>query len=139
MELRTRRTVEESDLLRRRAGVPLAIGFVVFSLLAVVVHDSVRLVGQTFPGFLTWDNGILVAFHDETWSGARAGLPVNGGRVVAMDGEPLESGRQLLDTAAALPRGALISYRVAMAGDEADASAMLEALLEESARNQPRP
>jgi signal transduction histidine kinase len=118
MELRTRRTVEESDLLRRRAGVPLAIGLVVFSLLAVVVHDSVRLVGQTFPGFLTWDNGILVAFHDETWSGARAGLPVNGGRVVAMDGEPLESGRQLLDTAAALPRGALISYRVAMAGDE---------------------
>jgi signal transduction histidine kinase len=87
-------------------GVSLAV------LLGLVARDSSRLVGETFPGFLVWDNGTLVSFHTESWTGAQAGLPLNGGRVISVDGQPFSGGRDLLATAASMPAGALISYQI---------------------------
>ncbi len=81
-------------------------------LLAVSIEGSLRLVGATFPGFLVWDNGTLVAFHEENWTGARAGLPLNGGVVVGVDGAPFVGGRALLAHAAERAEGEPITYRV---------------------------
>lgn len=51
---------------------------------------SVQPVGTTFPGFFVWDNGYLVALHSLSWTGPQAELPLNGGRVVEVDGEPIK-------------------------------------------------
>jgi len=103
-----------------RVAALLALPLVV--LFAVVAGDSLRLVGEGFPGFLVWDNGTLVSFHTESWTGARAGLPLNGGRVVAVDGRPFRDGRALLENAAAAAPGTPIAYRVAYQGGERDYS-----------------
>ncbi|MGI9432555.1 MAG: ATP-binding protein [Myxococcota bacterium] len=89
------------------------------ALCVLVVSDSARLVGDTFPGFLVWDNGTLVALHTEGWSGVQAGLPLNGGRVVEVDGEAFAGGAALLDRARSLEPGQSIEYRVRSGEGEA--------------------
>ena len=81
-------------------------------LLATVGDGSARLLERPFPGFLVWDNGQLVAFHREGWTGARAQLPLGNGQVIAVDGEPFAGGAELLAHAASLPAGSVIEYRV---------------------------
>ncbi len=92
------------------------LGLILAALLGLVVRDSFRLVGDAFPGFLVWDNGTLVAFHTESWTGARAGLPLNGGRVISVDGRAFSGGRDLLETAASRPPGEPISYGILRGG-----------------------
>jgi len=87
-------------------------------LAGFVVRDSSRLVGRAFPGFLIWDNGILVALHTSEWSGARAGLPLNGGRILAVDGAPFAGGRALFDAVAEGGPGAPHEYVVRAGGEE---------------------
>lgn len=87
-------------------------------LLLFVGTGSARLLERPFPGFLVWDNGTLVAFHAESWSGALAGLPLGAGRIVAVDGKPFAGGKELLDVAARRPIGSLIEYRVLADGEE---------------------
>ena len=65
-----------------RLGLAALLALALALLLTMVARDSLRLVGGSFPGFLVWDNGTLVSFHTATWTGAQAGLPLNGGRVV---------------------------------------------------------
>ena len=103
-----------------RLGLAALLGLALALLLTMVARDSLRLVGGSFPGFLVWDNGMLVSFHTATWTGAQAGLPLNGGRVVAVEGRPFRSGRDLLATAAAKAPGTPIVYRVLQAGAERD-------------------
>jgi signal transduction histidine kinase len=95
-----------------RVGVVAVLGIALATLLALVLSDSLRLVGEAFPGFLVWDNGTLVSFHTESWTGARAGLPLNGGRIVTVDGSPFSGGRDLLAVAAARPPGTGVSYGI---------------------------
>lgn len=90
----------------------------VLGLFLFVGTGSSRLLDRPFPGFLVWDNGTLVAFHAQSWSGALAGLPLGSGRIVAVDGKPFAGGRELLDVAARRPIGALIEYRVLADGGE---------------------
>ena len=104
-------TAPEAFSTRARALV-LPAALLLLALCALIVRDSSLLVGQTFPGFLVWDNGVLVALHTESWTGAQAGLPLNGGRLVAIDGEPFESGRALIERARGLEPGASLRYRV---------------------------
>jgi signal transduction histidine kinase len=96
-----------------RAGGAWAalLALVAVALLAVVGHDSARLVGSTFPGFLVWDNGVLAAFHREAWTGARAGLPGHG-RVALVEGRPFPGGSALLALAARTPEGSPLAYTV---------------------------
>jgi len=82
------------------------------ALLLTVGEGSARLLERPFPGFLVWDNGQLVAFHREGWTGARAQLPIGNGRVVAVDGEPFSGGAALLAHAASSPAGTAVEYRV---------------------------
>lgn len=101
-----------------RGAAVTALGLVLALLSAWVVRDSTRLVGRAFPGFLLWDNGTLVALHTASWTGAAAGLPLNGGRVLAFDGEPLRDARALFDAVAAQGAGVSHSYLVRAGGDE---------------------
>ena len=108
----------EMPLALRRSALAISIGAAAFALLAFVIYESSRLVGEPFPGFLTWDNGTLVAFHGSDWSGVDSGLPVRDGRVLAVDGEPFRDGRALLERARTVPLGTPITYRVLANGGE---------------------
>jgi signal transduction histidine kinase len=96
----------------------VALGSGLALLMALVISDSSRLVNASFPGFLVWDNGTLVSFHTETWTGSRAGLPLNGGRVLEFDGRPFRGGKDLLAAVAPKPPGTEIEYRVVHRGIE---------------------
>lgn len=102
----------------RRSALALSIGAVTFSLLAFVIYDSWRLVGEPFPGFLTWDNGTLVAFHGPEWTGVRSGIPQRAGRVVGVNGAPFRDGRTLLEQARKAPLGTPITYSILADGRE---------------------
>jgi len=101
-----------------RGAAVTALGLALALLTAWVARDSLRLVGRPFPGFLLWDNGTLVALHTSTWTGAQAGLPLNGGRVLEFDGAPFLSGRALFDAVAAGGTGASHVYVVRVGGGE---------------------
>lgn len=86
-------------------------------LLALVFQGSWRMVGDGFPGFLTLDNGIVAAFRGPGWTGAEVSLPVNGGVVVEVDGEPFAGGQALLDATAGRSPGSTVRYAVRHRGD----------------------
>ena len=108
----------EMRLALRRSAFAISIGAAAVALLAFVIYESSQLVGEPFPGFLTWDNGTLAAFHGSDWSGVESGLPIRGGRVVAVDGKPFRGGRALLEEARKVPLGTPITYRVLVNGRE---------------------
>ena len=89
-------------------------------LLVAVTLDSARLLSDPFPGFLLWDNGKLAAFHMDAWTGPRAGLPLNGGRILAVDGRPFVSGAALMARVADEPLGTGFLYRVEQGGVASD-------------------
>ena len=93
------------------------LGALLAGLCVLVAVDSSRLVGRSFPGFLVWDNGYLVSFHDSHWTGPSAGLPLNGGRVITVDGEPFPGGRALLEYADRLPAYTSVDYGIRYAGE----------------------
>lgn len=92
-------------------GVAL-LGLVLFALLAWVGLDAWRLYQQPSPGFLLYSNGQLSAIGGPSWSGAAAGLPLNGGRIVAVRGAPFVSGDAVYRDAAASAPGRPIRYGV---------------------------
>lgn len=101
----------------RRRSLLLVLGLVSAVLFVVIVVDSARLVGRAFPGFLIWDNGMLLAFHDSSWTGVAAGLPTYG-RVIAVDGEPFVDRATLLETVRSHPSGSDVSYTILEGGTE---------------------
>lgn len=80
-------------------------------LYATILIDSARLVGRTFPGFMIWDNGMLLAFHDATWTGVAAGLPAYG-RLLEVDGEPFFDRAALFERVRARPTGSTFDYSI---------------------------
>ncbi len=101
---------ERAPTPRRWPALLLAIALAILAVL--VALDSAQLSNRPFPGFLVWDNGYLVSFHNSNWTGPSQGLPLNGGRIAAVDGVPFAGGRALLERAAALPVGTRIEYEV---------------------------
>lgn len=93
----------------------VALAVVCAALITVIVSDSSRLIGKSFPGFLIWDNGMLVAFHDADWTGIEAGLPTYG-RILTVDGEPFSNRASLMETASRLSLGTPIRYAVLQRG-----------------------
>jgi signal transduction histidine kinase len=81
-------------------------------LLALVLQGSLGLVGSVFPGFLVWDNGALVSLYRDSWSGVAADLPLNGGIVTEVAGQPFSRGRPFVDHAAGVEPGTPVRYRI---------------------------
>ncbi len=89
-----------------------ALALALLGLLGVVGADSVRKVGEPFPGFFVWNNGFLVSFHSADWTGARAGLPLNGGRITAFESKPFRDGRSVYTRVREAPLGSPLAFRV---------------------------
>lgn len=76
----------------------------IFSVLAlgcalgvlVAVGGSLAQLGRIFPGFVVWDNLVVVAIGPRTWTGIAADVPFRA-RVTAVDDRPVASRRELLD------------------------------------------
>jgi len=102
---------------RYRGWAAAGLGTLLAGLTVLVAVDSSRLIGKSFPGFLIWDNGYLVSFHDEHWTGPSAGLPLNGGRVLEVNGEPFAGGLALLEYAERSPMSTPVSYGVSTSGE----------------------
>ena len=39
-----------------------------------ITFDSLRMIGEPFPGFFVWDNGVLPALHRTQWTGPQLSL-----------------------------------------------------------------
>jgi signal transduction histidine kinase len=102
----------------RRLPLVVALGAVLAGLLGFIALRSAERIGRVFPGFLCWDNGMLVSIHASDWTGLAAGLPLNGGRIVAVDGQPFRGGAALLAHARSRGADAEITYRVLAVGHE---------------------
>jgi signal transduction histidine kinase len=104
------------DLGLRRAALAVPVGLLGLLLLASVSLDSMAWIGRPMAGFLFWDNGTLVSFHLDSWTGPRGGLPLNGGRIVSVDGAPFESGAALVADVAGRPAGSELRYGIRWRG-----------------------
>jgi signal transduction histidine kinase len=104
-------SVEAPADVRRTTLPALVYALASLALLATVAQGSLRLLDGTFPGFLVLDDGIVAAFGEDDWTGFRAGLPLNGGVVLAVDDQPFAGGTAMLDYAARRPQGTPIRYR----------------------------
>lgn len=85
---------------------------VAVALLGGALAESLATRAQPFPGFLFWKNGMLVSFHRSSWTGADAGLPLNGGRILSVDGVPWAGGAELRERVAAAPSGTTFAYAI---------------------------
>jgi signal transduction histidine kinase len=86
------------------------------SLLYGTLQGSTALVGSTFPGFLAWDNGALVSLYRASWTGVQAELPLNGGVLVEVDGDPFSDGQALRSRTAGLQPATPVRYLIRAAG-----------------------
>ncbi|MFQ5415414.1 MAG: sensor histidine kinase [Myxococcota bacterium] len=102
------------DDAHRRGGswAVVVLAIAAASVIAIAFANSTRFVSEPFPGFLIWNNGILVQFHGPDWSGAIADLPLNEGLLVSVNGRKFSSGTALLEQTARLPVGTHVDYRV---------------------------
>ena len=73
----------------------LGLGLVAAALFAISVAGSVREIGQTFPGFVVWDNLVVVALGRADWTGIAADVPFRA-RVTEVDGRPVTTRAELL-------------------------------------------
>ncbi|MBW2395695.1 MAG: hypothetical protein JRG95_15655 [Deltaproteobacteria bacterium] len=99
---------------------PVLLGVILFGVLALVARDTYVHFERPSPGFLVYQNGQLSAIGGPSWSGAQAGMPLNGGRIVGVDGGDFVSGHAVYRHAAERPLGETILYRVRFAGEERD-------------------
>lgn len=81
-------------------------------VLVVGVRGTMGLLGQPFPGFLVFDNGVIAAFYGVDWTGPTADLPFDGAIVEAIDGARFEGGAATLETVRGQPPGTPFEYRV---------------------------
>src|SRR5262245_22963995 len=101
----------------RRADARLFLGLgVAGAVLALVaIAGSLTFVGRTFPGFIVWDNLVMVALERPSWPGGTAGVPFRA-RVAAVDGTAVATRGELLRVVDGTPPGT--SHRYEFTGRE---------------------
>ena len=85
----------------------LSLGSLLVSMTAVV--GSLAHVGRPFPGFVVWDNLVVVALGRAEWTGLRAQVPFRA-HVVRVDGQAVASRGALYDIVRSAPPGTVHSY-----------------------------
>ncbi len=100
------------EWFRKSHAAAALLGVVLFAILALVARDTYLHFAGASPGFLLYQNGQLSAIGAPSWSGAQAGMPLNGGRIVGVEDGAFVSGRELYRLAAERPVGEPIAYRV---------------------------
>lgn len=95
---------------RSQATAFLGVGILAAALSAVAVAGSIEAIGKTFPGFVVWDNLIVVALGRESWSGIEARVPFRA-RVISVDGASVHRREEVLARVRRSPPGTSHSYR----------------------------
>jgi len=88
----------------------LVVAFVAAAMGALAIAGSLARVGATFPGFLVWDDLVVVALGRPEWTGMRAPVPFRS-RVAAVDGTLVATRGQLDAVVGAAPAGTTHRYR----------------------------
>jgi signal transduction histidine kinase len=57
-----------------RKTIPTILLLVSLGLFAFTMRDTASKIGRTFPGYLTFENGVIGAFYVSDWSGHKSGL-----------------------------------------------------------------
>jgi len=98
---------------RRRDGAAFvaAAGFAA-ALTSVVVGGSLGTIGRTFPGFIVWDDLVVVALGRASWTGLEARVPFRG-IVTTVDGTRVADRGALLRLVRAAPPGTPHDYEFA--------------------------
>lgn len=97
---------------RRDAVAFVATAVFAATMTSVVVGASFGAVGRTFPGFVVWDDLVVVALGRSTWTGLQADVPFRS-VVTTVDGQPVASRRDLARIVRAMPPGTLHAYEFA--------------------------
>jgi len=92
---------------------------------ALAIAGSLARAGTTFPGFLVWDDLIVVALGRPEWTGMQAHVPLRS-RVAAVDDTVVATRAELDAVVGAAPAGTMHRYRfVAPEGERTVASMRL--------------
>lgn len=95
---------------RRAEAATFAAAALASALLALVVlAGSIGAVGRTFPGFVVWENLVVVALGRADWTGIRAGVPFRS-VVLSVDGRPVADRTALAAVVDAAPPGTTHVY-----------------------------
>src|SRR5262245_46925828 len=94
---------------RTDAAIFLAMALAAATLVAVVTVDSLRTIGRTFPGFVVWDDLVVVALGRPEWTGMAAKVPFRS-IVTTVDGQQVSRRPELQAVVAASPPGTLHAY-----------------------------
>src|SRR5262245_10895706 len=94
---------------RADAQLFLAVALAASVLAGLAVAGSVAAVGRTFPGFIVWDNLVVVALGRSTWPGMQAAVPYRE-HVVAVDDVPVTTRAELERIVQATPPRTLHRY-----------------------------
>jgi signal transduction histidine kinase len=86
------------------AAVLLAVGVTL-----VVVGSSLGTIGRTFPGFVVWENLVVVALGRASWTGMEAHVPYRA-VVTSVDGQKVTTRDELLARVAASPPQTVHAY-----------------------------
>jgi signal transduction histidine kinase len=97
----------------------LMVGLAAIGLATRTTITSTAWVGRVFPGFLLIDNRVVASVGLAHWSGSTVpGLYQS--EIVAVDGAPVTSTRDVYARVAAQPAGALVRYRLRRSDHERD-------------------
>jgi signal transduction histidine kinase len=102
---------------RRRADARLfaAVGLATTLLGAVATFGSLQHVGRTFPGFVVWNNLVVVALGRPDWTGVAAPVPYRD-RVTAVDAVPVRTRADVERVVGSAPPGTPHDYDFAGRG-----------------------
>jgi signal transduction histidine kinase len=100
---------------RRDAALFVAATLLATTLTGVVVGGSLGRIGRTFPGFVVWENLVVVALGRATWTGLEARVPFRS-VLTTIDGREVADRRELLRIVEATPPGTPHAYEFTTAG-----------------------
>jgi signal transduction histidine kinase len=94
----------------------VAIATVALVIVSVCGVNSVRGIGEPFPGFFVWENLFVPAIGAPSWSGAEAGLPYHSW-LLSADGVALGDAADLEQVLAAKRPGDVVRYEAELGGE----------------------
>jgi len=89
--------------------------FFMVSICVISFVCAVSWVNKPFAGFLTYQEPLVGTINNRAWPGPKAGLKFLE-RIVAVDGQPVRSGQDLIDAAGRKKPGTAVQYVVESGG-----------------------
>jgi len=101
--------------MKARISVPITILIVLSAFMGIVCIISfaraIRLINHSFPGFLVYHGAYVGSISVRDWPGRQAGLEYLE-RIAAVDGQPVQRGRDVMEAARQRTPGTPVKYVV---------------------------